>query len=312
MQQLLKWAAFVLLFTATLPTHGQGCSDAGFCTMGAMKPDQPFEQRRVRLLSVEVSQYLADVVDGKTVLAYTADLNVGIGERSVVQVKLPYQHAYGPLGNFGGLSDISLSYTYTLVNKESLQLNATLGTKIPTSDANRKDAEGRSLPMFYQSSLGSVDLIFGTSLMTRNWLFAAGYQQALTRNGSQFAWGAWQQTGDAQYIRTYPASIELLRGIDLMFRVERNFRFWNFNFSAGLLPIYRITKDEITSPQTGERISVDGSQGLALSSVFSFGYRFSVRSGVRLIYGHRLRDRKKNPDGLYRVRLLTVGYEYRF
>ncbi|MGF1533434.1 MAG: hypothetical protein ACFCUI_07010 [Bernardetiaceae bacterium] len=291
--------------------YGQGCSDAGFCTMGAMKPDQPYSKSRVQLRSIEISQYSAMVTDAKSVLAYTADLTLGVGERTMLQVKIPYQIAFGPMGDFGGMSDISLSYTRALIQREDIQINATLGTKIPTNQAN-KQVDGRTLPMFYQSSLGSIDAIAGAAILTRHWLLAVGYQQALTRNGSAFAWGPWRDDDKFGKAQTYPASIELLRGIDVMLRIERNIRFSNVNFSLGLLPIYRLTQDQITSPQTGERVRIKDSDGLALSALVSAGYRFSVKSGVRLILGQRLVDRYINTDGLYRKRILTVGYDYRF
>ncbi len=36
----------ILLFCCLIfDANGQGCSDAGFCTMGAMKPDQGFNKK---------------------------------------------------------------------------------------------------------------------------------------------------------------------------------------------------------------------------------------------------------------------------
>jgi hypothetical protein len=53
--------ALVISITAVLISRygfSQGCSDAGFCTMGAMKPDQPFNKKiEVRLRSMEISFY---------------------------------------------------------------------------------------------------------------------------------------------------------------------------------------------------------------------------------------------------------------
>jgi hypothetical protein len=50
------------------------------------------------------------------------------------------------------------------------------------------------------------------------------------------------------YVRKYAKANQLKRGIDVMLRIERNFRFSRLNFSVGLLPIYRITNDEIEDP----------------------------------------------------------------
>jgi hypothetical protein len=48
--------AFVLLASGN--ALSQGCSDAGFCTMGAMKPDQPYNKKiQLKLRSMELSFY---------------------------------------------------------------------------------------------------------------------------------------------------------------------------------------------------------------------------------------------------------------
>ena len=40
------------------PAFSQGCSDAGFCTMGAMRPDQAYSKRvDLRLRSLELNYY---------------------------------------------------------------------------------------------------------------------------------------------------------------------------------------------------------------------------------------------------------------
>lgn len=97
-----------------------------------------------------------------------------------------------------------------------------------------------------------------------------------------------------------------------MLRAERNFRFSQFNFSFGALPIYRITKDQLEDPATGERFKKDGTTGLALSLIATFGYSMNVRSGVRLLLGRKILDRDVNPDGLTREEIMTMSYYHRF
>jgi len=55
-QKKIFLAACLLLLSVMV--FSQGCSDAGFCTMGAMKPDQPYNKRlKIKLRSIEFSQY---------------------------------------------------------------------------------------------------------------------------------------------------------------------------------------------------------------------------------------------------------------
>ena len=97
-----------------------------------------------------------------------------------------------------------------------------------------------------------------------------------------------------------------------MFRVERNFRFARFNASIGLLPIWKINRDEILDESTGERVKVDDTTGMALSALGSLGYQFSINSGIKFIYGRKLTKRVCNLDGLTRHDVISVSYIYHF
>jgi hypothetical protein len=291
--------------------YGQGCSDAGFCTMGAMKPDQPFNKKiQVKLQSIEFSFYRGTTTMTPVIYVATADMSFSLNSRTSFQVKLPYQAVTGRLANTAGIGDISLCLTKNILRKEKFDVNLSLGAKIPTNESD-KSIDGRPLPMYYQTSLGTYDAIMGVSLITPKWLFATGIQIPLNENGNQFLWGAWADHTEAAYTLGYDRAKNLKRGTDVMLRVERNFRFSRLNFSLGLLPIYRITRDEFTLPN-GERIRPAEAQGLALSGIFTTGYHFNVRSGVKMLLGHKIVQRDLNPDGLTREFVSTLSYYYRF
>jgi hypothetical protein len=294
-------------------TYSQGCSDAGFCTMGAMKPDQHFSKKlNLKLRSMELSFYRGTTTLTPIVKSVTADLNFSLNSKNTFQVKLPYQWVDGRLASTTGMGDISLCYTRNLVNKEAWSVNLSLGAKIPTNQSDKKSADGFPLPMYYQTSLGTYDGIMGISLITRKWLFATGIQKPFNENKNQFLWGAWAASDeDPAYIKRYSRAKELQRGTDVMLRVERNFRFSRLNFSLGLLPIYRIVKDEITLGD-GTRLKPDGTTGLALSGIATMGYSFNVRNGIKILVGHKFTQRDENPDGLTRHLVTSATYFYRF
>ena len=301
----------VILFSAG-SGFAQGCSDAGFCTMGAMKPNQHFSRRiDVKLKSIEIGGNMGYTHFNDVILTYVADFNFAATRKLAVQVKVPYMMISGPLAKTDGLSDISIALTHSLIAKEKYSLSLTAGTKIPVNDADKKQG-GKSLPMYYQTSLGTYDLIVGASLFTKKWLFATGYQQPLNKNASGFFWGAWNGDSQIETVRKYPVALQLYRGTDVMFRVERNFRFSRVNLFTGLLPIYRLTKDEITDPASKKRVKVEGSDGLALTFLNGFGYRFSAKSSIKLLTGIRLVKRETNPDGLSREFVVNLSYLYRF
>lgn len=324
----------VLLLACNYQVLAQGCSDAGFCTMGSLKPDQKFNKKTViKLRSVEISQYYGLTHFKDHIIATNIDFNVGLSAKSTLQFKMPYQIVSGPLANTHGIGDISVSFTRSLVSKENLQISATIGAKIPTNNSNittqRNNVE-LPLPMYYQTSLGTYDLVFGASLVTKKWLLGVGLQQVIINdNQNTFLWGAWRT--NAPEMRSlsdpYPVSKNLARGTDIMLRVERNFRFSNYNFNVGLLPIYRINRDFLTSfdpiARTEVRGEADKTEGLALSALFGGGYNFSVKSGIKLMFGYNVLDflnktgvlekrYRINPDGLSRDLVTTIGYEFRF
>ena len=287
--------------------------------MGAMKPDQPFNKNiPIKLRSMEVSFYRGKTTLSPVVYVGTLDMSFNIvDDKTFLQVKLPYQAVKGNFGSTSGMSDISLCLTRNILTSGEFDFNFSIGAKIPTNDSDLKDETfDLPLPMYYQTSLGTYDAIIGMSMISRQWLFATGIQHPFNRNKNHFTWAPWipvYQNGEgADYVRSYDGAYELKRGTDVMLRVERNFRFSRINFSAGMLPIFRITKDEVTNVNTSERVKPDGTTGMALSAIVTAGYSFNIQSGVKFLYGKKLTDRKVNPDGLTRHAVMTFSYYYRF
>lgn len=295
----------------------QGCSDAGFCTMGAMKPDQPFNKKiQIKLQQLELSFYRGTTTLSPIVHVATADMSFSLNSKTSFQFKVPYQFVTGRLANTGGIGDLSLCFTRKIYSQQRYDLNLSLGGKIPTNNADLS-TDGKPLPMYYQTSLGTYDAIAGLSLITRKWLVATGIQVPLNENRNQFVWSAWDGDEEEEYAGRYNQAKNLVRGTDVMLRVERNFRFSRLNFSLGLLPIYRINLDEITrsgrdAGSAETRVKNPDAKGLALSGIFTMGYNFDVRSGIRVLIGRRFEQRKFNPDGLTREFVSSFSYYYRF
>ncbi len=306
----------LIVISASFSALSQGCSDAGFCTMGALKPDQPFNKKlQFKLRSMELSFYRGTTTTTPVIYVATADLNFGITQKSSFQVKLPYMMVRnGNLGETQGATDLSFCYTRSVFSSEKYDVNFSVGGKIPTnkSDKTSDKFKDEPLPMYYQTSLGTYDFITGLSVISKKWLFATGIQIPLIHiNNNQFDWTDFPEYPDQSYLLTYSQANELKRGVDVMLRAERNFRFARFNFSAGLLPIYRITNDRITN-ELGSEIKPNGARGLALSGIVTAGYNFNVQSGVKLLLGRKLVQRDVNPDGLTRHAVSSISYFYRF
>lgn len=319
------------LFSTTL-SYSQGCSDAGFCTMGAMKPSQIYSRKiNFKLRSAEISYGRGRSTLSPVITAATVDLTFGINAKTSFQLKLPYYWVSGNLGETSSLSDISYSFTKNVYSTEQFHINATLGGKIPTNNSDLdtsvksefitdgREASGLStdLPMYYQTSLGSYDFVAGASFISQKWLFATGIQMALTETENDFRWGQWANYPDQNYVNEYALANNLKRGTDIMFRAERAFHFSKWDIRLGALPIIRISKDEVLdirsgSPTEGQRIKLDNTTGLALTAILNVAYHFNTTNSVSLLYGHKITDRDVNPDGLTRHNVFSLSYVIRF
>lgn len=292
--------------------QAQGCSDAGFCTLGALKPDQHFTNRKkLKIRTIEINQYYGITRFHNNIFATNFDFTFSLGEKNAFQLKIPFMMVFGRLGNTQNIGDISLSYTRNLITKDEFQLNATIGAKIPTNNSDLTNENGLPLPMYYQTSLGTYDAILGVSIITRDWLIATGIQHPFNTNNNQFQWSKWREDPLWTTSLDYAESANLRRGTDVMLRVERNFRWARFNTHIGLLGIQRITPDVMDIGIEEGHVS-RAAQGLALNLLVGFGYQFSVNSGLKFIFGHQLLERIKNPDGLSREQVLTLAYQFNF
>ncbi len=294
----------------------QGCSDAGFCTMGALKSSQNFAKTmNVRLRSVEIGQYLGITKFDDDIFVTNLDFNVGVGKKNTFQLKVPYTYVSAPLANTHGLSDITLSFSRNIYFTEKNQINVTIGTKIPIGGVNKTNKDNIVLPMYYQTSLGTYDIVLGASWLTRGWLVGVGVQHPFNEIDSKFKWGLWKNNEDEQNARRYPVSQALKRGTDAMIRIEKSLRFAKFGFQVGGLAIYRLNKDEILDPATSKRIKVEGTEGFALTVLAGANYNFNAKSALKVGFGRKVLDgisRLKNTDGLSREYVFTLGYEFRF
>ncbi len=292
----------------------QGCSSAGFCTMGALKADQKFGiGKNIKLNYVEISQLMAFSGLGETINATTLDISVAIGAKNQLQIRLPYAWVNGPLANTKAFGDVYLNYSRNLIKTEKYSLNAMIGTKFPRFTTALARADGLPLPFFYSPSLGTYDLVFGASVISKKWLLGIGFQnpiyKGITDNG--FTPLAYENTPLYEQAKRYDSSVNIQRGADIMLRLERNFRFSKYSFYVGLMPVWRLNPDEITD-KDAKRVQVPGSDGLAATALLGGRYNLDIHSSIKILSGVNILQRKANPDGLMKTSLFYLMYEWQF
>ncbi len=172
-------------------TKAQGCSDAGFCTVGsnADYSSEKFQSTNDTSLSKPKKHFvkvgLGNALGEQSVfiLTPTIEASFQLHARSSISIKTNLQASFGNLANKFGIGDIIISNSTNLLSKEKHQLILNIGTKLPTGRATTKDKNKVELPMVYQSTLGTVDLLLGLNYKFNYKLgivnAAVGYQQPL-------------------------------------------------------------------------------------------------------------------------------------
>lgn len=281
----------------------QGCSDAGFCTIGVLKGNQPSDNVFRTRWGFNTNVGIAD--GGVLVWTNTLEYNRSIGNKSFLQIKQPFVVTSGSLGSAVGLGDLAISFSRRIYSQNNRHLDALIGTKIAIGNT-KFQANGLDLPMPYQTGLGTNDLILGLSYKFSEWHFVIGYQQPFGRANNNFLKEYWQ----TDQVKDYFDSGHLLRKSDLLLRIEH---FVNINKkwkgALGVLPILHLDKDEITLKDGTNRI-LENSGGLTLNANLGLNYQLNDFNSLKLSLSAPLIIRDVRPDGLTRAVVIGIGFEH--
>jgi len=305
----IKFILFIsfLLLTINLHSFSQGCSDAGVCSAGSMKSGQNTD---TLLSNFALSQAIGMGEEHTLIFTSQIDLILKIIKHGLFNMKLPYTYVTGNLGSSSGLGDILITYTHKVLENNNFYLMGTIGAKLPSNKADKKDEQQRSLPMPYQTSLGTSDIMAGMSLFYNDWHFALGYQHPFNSNENGFLHSKWSEP-DSSKAKEYFESNKFKRGDDLILRIEKRFQKANRTYFIGILPIYRIQKDEIID-ENGEQQALDGSNSVTINLNVAASYRLSESNNLNISLGFPTLFRKVRADGLTRLFVFNIRLEHKF
>lgn len=304
----MKYIIFSLLLLATGQCIAQGCSDAGFCSAGAMqlsklKTDTAKANTIGFALGIAKGEQSIDILIPQ--LEYTRLLDKGR-----LEIKLPYYIANGDLGNNSGISDPVITYTHILRKNAIWTWEATGGLRISTGTANADISDSFHLPMPYQANLGTKDLILGASVGSRWLSVALGYQQPLVQYNENEYIGRPHVLLPVDVL--YFSSRHLKRKGDVLLRVNGQYNTGNLSIAAGPLLIYHLGNDEIEQRASNVYIEMEGSRGLTLNLTGYVGYSITKRWKVDVTAGTPLVVRDSRPDGLTREWVITPRVNFVF
>ncbi|MBK8956688.1 MAG: hypothetical protein IPM34_14200 [Saprospiraceae bacterium] len=281
----------------------QGCSDAGFCTLQSFQPGQTAEGSASKnRIKIGVSTGQAD--ESISVLGSHFEYGRQLGDRLNLDVKLTSIGQNGNDISVYGLSDVFLSSQY-LINDN---FNMSLGVKLPLSKADKKE-DGFSLPLDYQSSLGTLDLIFGLSSRIKKIQWSAGLQMPLSQNENDFL---AESLDSSNILRMFQSTRSFKRAADILLRISYPLKLSEkLNLTPGILPIYHLSNDKFTNASDVEQ-EIDGSGGLTLNANAHLEYTITAKNSLLLNVGMPLVVRDERPDGLTRSFVANLEYQMRF
>ncbi len=301
-----KLTVLIVLFCVSFYyIKAQGCSDAGICTAGALHSEAGGQTYKS---SVQLYAIYAIGDGGTSIFTPQVDINIKVAKQGGIQLRLPYTFTSGNLGSTNGLGDIMIAYTNRLYAKDSFALYGTIGGRFATNTANLSNDTGRALPMPYQTSLGTNDLLLGLSARYKKWNFVVGFQQPLSQNNENGFIPEQLSSNDSNYF----ISNQLRRKADIALRVERRFAYKKLKWAIGVLPIYHIANDEVEAPLTEQRVEVENSAGLTFNFVMSGKYTLRKNLLFNASLGFPLLVRENRPDGLTRGFVFSPSLQWIF
>jgi len=283
----------------------QGCSDAGFCTFGNLKHQ---ESDSIRGSKIQMSFPFGLGDEEVRIFAPSLQFDHQFSSRWAIQTKVTWNHANGNLAAVSGPGDLYLAGIYAAPLPAYWKISAMLGAKAPLNNSSL-GKDGMDLPMVYQSSLGTVDLITGVSFLNRNWVVSFGCQQPISgANGNHFLPDYW----DSPEAAAYPASNEIVRKGDVLMRVSYAREFGTrWLLQGGVLNIYHLGEDTYTRPQSTGRIAIKGSRGLTMNVTGSAWANISPSFKVGITAGIPFVVRDIRPDGLTRSFVVSPEVQWK-
>lgn len=298
--------AIILCLIIILPCmyiHAQGCSDAGICTIEALKPAaSSIEMQKSSKVSAGFSVGSADY--GITVFGGNLGYSGRLTERFSLDAKVTFLSQSGNDIGVAGPGDVFINVNYGVSQKFIL----TAGTKIPLTKADKK-FDGVPLPMDYQSSLGTFDLLAGIKYNPERWQWALAVQIPLRQNENAFFPEFYDTTS---LVSTIQATNGFHRQADILLHVSRTFEMSDkITFTPGLLPIYHVSEDTYTDID-GIIKNIDGSDGLTLNGTVFIDVELDDVSTLEFSLGFPFIVRDARPDGLTRSFVFGAGYSAEF
>lgn len=283
--------------------YSQGCSDAGACSVNTFEFEQKANSSEQKL-SLNFDQTIALGEKFVFISQTTLGLEYKLTSSTRFELRIPFIFTDGNLGRTSGVGDLILSAAQDFIHDKKYQLTAILAGRLKTNHSSFS-YNNLPLPMAYQTSLGTNDIILGTQYSRTKWSLYFAYQHPFGRNENEYLIPETETDPDKQYFE----SAYLKRGDDLYLRAQY---YLNLKKNSGiifnLLNIYRVQKSQILVDD--EKLVLDGSSGLTINLGVTYSKQIRNNREMNLILAFPVIDRDYRADGL--TRNIVIGISFRF
>ncbi len=303
------YSCLLLIILLSVKVKGQGCSDAGFCSIGSLKP------------TVDT-----DTTDLSNSIAVGVAYGIGLEKTQTVTSYIEYQHKFskslsiqskitggysnGDLGTNFGAGDLFISGNYLFPSSNKNKFSLLAGIKIPLNNSNNTNSDNLPLPLDYQSSIGTYDVIAGMKYSIKKFSFSSGVQIPFKQvNENTFFPQFYQDTLAYKYTPTNGFE----RKSDLLFRITYSVANSNKNLvlQPNILAIYHLGDDTYMNT-FGQKTTIENSAGLTLNAGVTLTKNLKNYHQLEFLFAAPLVVREVRPDGLTRSLVLNVQYKIPF
>lgn len=303
--------SIIMLFIAN-STYSQGCSDAGLCSISLSDVDSTSNENR---FTFGLSNTTG--VGDEAVLINSTGVEFGATYSAFGFIaKIPFTFTKGTLGQTNGLGDLSVLISSKLYSADDFGLSVVGGVKLATNNSDLKNEDERSLPMVYQTSNGTNDILLLLAANIDDWVISSGVQIPLNRNENSFEEKSEiidPGPNPPQYYlewQNYQSSRNFKRGSDVMLKIEKYFAVEDdLKFMVGVLPVYRLS-ESIYKSYNGDDITIMNTDGLTLNIIAALSYKVTERHTFGLNFGFPVVTREVRADGLTRAFVANVDFKF--
>ncbi|QTE39805.1 hypothetical protein J3L18_12380 [Mucilaginibacter gossypii] len=303
---------FAIAMVIALNGFAQGCSDAGFCSLGVLKnniEDTVGTLPKKNAIDFGINYGLGEQ-NTSTINTYV-QYQVNLNNHFSFQSKLTATYATGFLGHAFNIGDVYGTLNYTPRLNSANSLNFIGGIKIPVSTGNDKNNEGKPLPLDYQASIGTYDAIAGVNyIVNRTWEFDAAVQLPVIQiNKSTYFPDEYNDPRALEFAPTnnFRRKSDLLGRIGYYIHLPQS----SLTLKPSLSAVYHIGDDTYEN-KFGYKTSIDGSQGLTLNGSIVATKTFKNANRFEIVVGTPFIVRKIRPDGLTRSGVINFQYTIAF